>query len=132
MHIPGVLELSVHNCVFINKAKWAELPASCQAMMRAAGAYALMEMLASYGAKNAKALARVVAQGAQLVVLTPETLRALRTALEQVLDEEAAKSEQFKKVLENWRAFRAEQHRWFSIADARTEMSVYALTATTQ
>jgi hypothetical protein len=31
-------------------------------------------------------------------------------------------------VLENWRTFRAEQHRWFLIADARTEMSVYALT----
>ena len=65
-------------------------------MLRAACAYALMEMLASYDAKNAKALARVVAAGAQLVVLTPETLRALRNALEQVLDEEAAKSEQFK------------------------------------
>ena len=53
-------------------------------------------------------------------------------ALETVLDEEGAKSEQFKKVLENWRAFRAEQHRWFSVADARTEMSVYALTTATQ
>jgi TRAP-type mannitol/chloroaromatic compound transport system substrate-binding protein len=45
-----------------------------------------------------------------------------------VLDEESAKSEQFKRVCENWRAFRAEQHRWFSVADARTEMSVYSLT----
>jgi hypothetical protein len=35
-------------------------------------------------------------------------------------------------VLENWRAFRAEQHRWFSIADARTEMSVYGLAPATQ
>ena len=78
---------------------------------------------------NAKALVRVVAAGAQLSCSAPEILRALRTALEQVLDEESAKSEQFKRVLENWRAFRAEQHRWFSIADARTEMSVYALTA---
>ena len=50
-------------------------------------------------------------------------------SVEQVLDEESAKSEQFKKVSDNWRTFRAEQHRWFSIADARTEMSVYALTA---
>jgi TRAP-type mannitol/chloroaromatic compound transport system substrate-binding protein len=129
MHIPGVLELCANNCMYINKAKWAELPASYQAMLRAASAYALMEMLAGYDAKNAKALARVVAAGAQLVVLTPETLRALRTALEQVLDEEAAKSEQFKKICDNWRAFRSEQHRWFSVADARTEMSVYALTA---
>jgi TRAP-type mannitol/chloroaromatic compound transport system substrate-binding protein len=88
-------------------------------------------MLAGYDARNAKALNRVVAGGAQLVVLTPEILRALRTALEAVLDEEGAKSEQFKKVLDSWRTFRSEQHRWFSIADARTEMSVYALTAST-
>jgi TRAP-type mannitol/chloroaromatic compound transport system substrate-binding protein len=132
MHIPGVLELCANNSMYINKAAWAALPPSYQSMLRAACAYALMEMLALYDAKNAKALSRVIAGGAQLTVLTPEILRALRTALEQVLDEEAAKSEQFKKVLENWRAFRSEQHRWFSIADARTEMSVYALTATTQ
>jgi TRAP-type mannitol/chloroaromatic compound transport system substrate-binding protein len=132
MHIPGVLELCANTSLYVGKAAWASLPASHQSMLRAATTYALMEMLASYDAKNAKALARVVAQGAQLVVLTPETLRALRGALEQVLDEEAAKSEQFKKVLENWRAFRSEQHRWFSIADARTEMSVYALTTATQ
>jgi len=132
MHIPGVLELCANTGLYINKAEWAKLPTSYQTMLRAACTYALVEMLAGYDARNAKALARVVAAGAQLVVLTPETLRVLRNALEQVLDEEAAKSEQFKKVLENWRVFRAEQHRWFSIADARTEMSVYALTATTQ
>ena len=99
-------------------------------MLRGACAYAQMEMLAGYDARNAKAISRVVAAGAQLVVLTPEILRALRTALEQVLDEESAKSEQFKRMAENWRAFRAEQHRWFSIADARTEMSVYSMSAT--
>ena len=129
MHIPGVLELCANTGLYINKAAWAKLPVSYQSMLRAACAYALMDMLAGYDARNAKALARVVAQGAVLTVLTPETLRALRTALEQVLDEEAAKSAQFKTVLDNWRTFRAEQHRWFSIADARTEMSVYALTA---
>src|SRR5205085_1038738 len=132
MHIPGVLELCANNSMYINKAAWAKLPASYQSMLRAACAYALMEMLAGYDAHNAKALNRVVAAGAQLVVLTPEILRTLRNALETVLDEEAARSEQFKRVLENWRGFRAEQHRWFSIADARTEMSVYALTTATQ
>jgi TRAP-type mannitol/chloroaromatic compound transport system substrate-binding protein len=128
MHIPGVLELCANTGLYINKAEWASLPASYQTMLRAACAYALMEMLAGYDARNAKALNRVIAAGAQLVVLSPDILRTLRTALETVLDEEAAKSEQFKKVLENWRAFRAEQHRWFAIADARTEMSVYPLT----
>jgi TRAP-type mannitol/chloroaromatic compound transport system substrate-binding protein len=42
-----------------------------------------------------------------------------------VLDEEAAQSEQFKKIVTNWRAFRANQHRWFSIADTRAENAVY-------
>ena len=32
---------------------------------------------------------------------------------------------QFKKILTNWRQFRAEQHRWFSIADTRAELAVY-------
>ena len=132
MHLPGVLELEANTGLYVNKAKWAELPVPYQAMLRAACAYALMEMLAGYDARNPKALTRLVAAGAQLVVLSPDILKALRAALEQVLDEEAAKSEQFKRVLENWRAFRAEQHRWFWIADARTEMSVYALTAAQQ
>lgn len=60
----------------------------------------------------------------QLSVL-PEIIKALRVALEQVLDEEAAQSPQFKKILTNWRAFRANQHRRFSIADTRAEFAVY-------
>ena len=129
LHIPGVLELCANNSLYVNRAAWAALPPSYQAMIRAACGYALMEMLAGYDARNARALSRVMAQGAQLSVLSPEILRALRTALEAVLDEEAAKSEQFKRVLENWRAFRLEQHRWASIGDARTEIAVYGLTA---
>ncbi len=132
MHIPGVLEMEANSSLYVNKAALNALPASYQSILRAASYYAMVEMLARYDALNAKAINRVVAAGAQIVVLTPDTLRALRNALEQVLDEESAKSEQFKKVSDHWRAFRAEQHRWFSIADARTEMSVYALTAAPQ
>jgi TRAP-type mannitol/chloroaromatic compound transport system substrate-binding protein len=129
MHIPGVLEMEANNSFIVNKASWNSIPAHYQAILRGACAYAGTEMLAKYDALNAKAITRLVAQGTQIVVLSPEVLRALRNALEQVLDEESAKSEQFKKIADNWRAFRAEQHRWFSIADARTEMSVYPLTA---
>src|SRR3954465_6404355 len=129
MYLPGVLEMEANNSFYISKARWAELPPPYQAMLRAACAYTVMDMLAGYDARNPKALVRLGAAGTQLSLLSPDILKALRTALEQVLDEKAAKSEQFKRVLDNWRAFRAEQHRWFSIADARTEMSVYAITA---
>src|SRR5579872_1763940 len=43
MHLPGVLEMEANTGLFINKAKWAELPPTYQAMLRAACAYALME-----------------------------------------------------------------------------------------
>jgi TRAP-type mannitol/chloroaromatic compound transport system substrate-binding protein len=125
-YTPGVMELEAINQLFIHKAAWAALPARYQAILRYACWYALTEMNASYDAKNAKAINRVVASGAQLSVLPPEIIKALRTALEAVLDEEAAKSNQFKKILENWRQFRAEQHRWFAIADTRAELAVYS------
>src|SRR6185295_4257200 len=125
-YTPGVMELEAINQLFIHKAAWAALPPVYQAALRYACWYSLNEMLASYDAKNAKAINRVVAGGAQLSVLPPEIVKALRGALESVLDEEAAKNERFKKILENWRAFRAEQHRWFSIADTRAEIAVYS------
>jgi len=125
-YTPGVMELEAFNQLFIHKAAWAALPPAYQAALRYACWYALTEMLASYDAKNAKAINRLVAAGAQLSVLSPEIIKALRTALENVLDEEAAKSERFKKILDNWRQWRTEQHRWFAIADTRAEIAVYS------
>ncbi len=124
-YLPGVLELEANNGFYINKAAWAALPPHYQAILRGACAATLLEMMASYDAKNAKAIGSLVAKGTQIAVLPPEIIKALRKALEEVLDEEAAKSEQFKRILASWRPFRNEQHRWFSLADARTEMAVY-------
>jgi TRAP-type mannitol/chloroaromatic compound transport system substrate-binding protein len=124
-YTPGVMELEAVNQLMINKAAWATLSPRYQAILRYACNYAMTEMLASYDAKNATAIARLVAAGTQLSVLPEEVIKALRTALETVLDEEAAQSEQFKKILVNWRQFRADQHRWFSIADTRADLAVF-------
>src|SRR5262245_44248625 len=125
-YTPGVMELEAINQLFIHKAAWAALPPRYQAILRYACWYALTEMIASYDAKNAKAVTRLVAQGVQLSVLPPEIIKALRGGLESVLDEEASKSDQFRRILENWRQFRAEQHRWFAAADTRAELAVYS------
>jgi TRAP-type mannitol/chloroaromatic compound transport system substrate-binding protein len=127
-YTPGVMEMEANNNLYINKTAWASLPPRYQAILRYACNYAMTEMLASYDAKNAVAIARVVAGGAQLSVLPQDVVKALRVATEAVLDEEAAASPQFKKILENWRAFREIQHRWFNIADTRSELAAYAST----
>ena len=124
-YTPGVMELEAINVVMVSKKNWEALPKRYQAALRYASAYAMQDMLASYDAKNALAIARLVASGTQLSVLPEEIIKALRVALETVLDEEAANDAQFKKILANWREFRASQHRWFSIADARAENAVY-------
>ncbi len=124
-YTPGVMELEAVNQLFIHKAAWAALPPRYQAILRYGCWFALTEMLASYDAKNAQAIVRLVGLGAQLSYLPPEILKALRAALESVLEEEGAKDPQFKKILDNWRQFRTEQHRWFSIADTRAELAVY-------
>ena len=124
-YTPGVMELEAINVLMVSKKAWATLPPRYQAALRYACDYAMTEMLASYDAKNAVAISRLVAAGTQLSVLPEEIIKALRVALETVLDEEAAQSPQFKKVLTNWRDFRALQHRWFSIADTRAESAVY-------
>ena len=124
-YTPGVMELEAINVLMVSKKAWATLPPRYQAALRYACDYAMTEMLASYDAKNAVAISRLVAAGTQLSVLPEELIKALRVALETVLDEEAAQSPQFKKVLTNWRDFRAVQHRWFSIADTRAESAVY-------
>ena len=124
-YTPGVMELEANNVIVVNKAAWAALPPRYQAALRYAGYYNMTEMLASYDAKNAQAITRLVASGTQLSVLPEEVIKALRGALESVLDEEAAANEQFKRILTSWRKFRADQHRWFSIADTRADLAVY-------
>jgi TRAP-type mannitol/chloroaromatic compound transport system substrate-binding protein len=124
-YTPGVMELEANNVLMVNKTAWAALPPRYQAALRYAGYSAMTEMLASYDAKNAQAIARLVAGGTQLSVLPEDVIKALRGALESVLDEEAAGNEQFKRILADWRKFRAEQHRWFSIADTRADLAVY-------
>src|SRR4029079_16934520 len=109
-YTPGVMELEAINQLMIGKQAWATLPPRYQSVLRYACNYAMTEMLATYDAKNAEAIARLVAAGTQLSVLSEEILKALRVALETVLDEEAAANAQFKKVLTDWRAFRANQH----------------------
>ncbi len=123
---PCVMELEASIPLIIGKNAWASIPPAYQAMLRTAAIYADVEMQAANAAKNATAIKSVIAKGAQISWLTPEIVKALYTASEQVLDEEAGKNPNFAKVMTSWREFRAEQHRYFQIADANAEMTVYA------
>jgi TRAP-type mannitol/chloroaromatic compound transport system substrate-binding protein len=116
-YYPGFWEGGPAIHLFINQAKWKELPKSYQAIVTAAAAYANVDMQAKYDARNPAALRRLVAAGSQLRPFPQEVLEAGYKAAHEVYDETAAKNADFKKVYESVRNFRAEEYLWFQVAE---------------
>jgi TRAP-type mannitol/chloroaromatic compound transport system substrate-binding protein len=65
-YYPGWWEGCANGFLYINSAKWAELPKTYQAMVASACATAASDLTAKYDARNAQAIKRLVAAGAQL------------------------------------------------------------------
>ena len=118
---PGVLELGASLSLTINRDSWAKLPPRYQEALRAACSMAADDLLAKYDANNIVALKRLVGQGVKLKSWPPEVMHAMQSATKQVLDDYAAKSPSFAKVLTSWRAFRADQLLWNSVNDGAAE-----------
>lgn len=118
---PGVLELGASLCLAINRDSWAKLPPRYQEALRAASTSAAADLLAKYDANNIPALKRLVGQGVKLKAWPPEVMHAMQRATRQVLEDYAAKSPTFAKVLASWRAFRADQLLWASVNDGAAE-----------
>jgi TRAP-type mannitol/chloroaromatic compound transport system substrate-binding protein len=78
-------------------------------------------MLAKYDARNISALKRIVAGGVELTSWPVEVMRAMQRATEDVMKENAAKSEMFAKVFAAWKSFRDDQVLWSSINDGAAE-----------
>ncbi len=102
-YTPGVMELEANNVLMISKKNWAALSprlpggAALCGHLRGAGDDGLVRRQERRGDRPPRR------RRAQISVLPEEVIKALRVALETVLDEEAAGSEQFKKILVNWR-----------------------------
>jgi TRAP-type mannitol/chloroaromatic compound transport system substrate-binding protein len=101
----------------INSGKYESLPKNYQAIMKAAAAYATVEMMARYDARNPLALKRLVASGTQLRPFTQEIMAACLKASNEVNKETAANNPTYKKVLENLEDFRNNEYLWWQVAE---------------
>jgi TRAP-type mannitol/chloroaromatic compound transport system substrate-binding protein len=75
-------------------------------------------MQAKYDAKNPAALKRLVAAGAQLHAFDPSIMKAAHDAAMALYSDLSAKNPKWKKVYEDYAAFRDEQNLWFSFTEA--------------
>src|SRR2546421_11528852 len=111
-YYPGWWEGCANGFLYINSAKWAELPKPYQSMVRIAAGQVAADLTAKYDAGNAAAIKRLVAAGAQLRPFSTEILDASFKATNELFAEGAAKNAKFKALYESTIAFRNEQYPW--------------------
>ena len=116
-YYPGFWERGPSLTVFVNKARWDELPATYKAVLKAAGDEATVVTQAKYDALNPPALKQLVAAGAQLRPFSTEILTAAYNAANEVYKETSEKNEDWKKIYASYAAFRGDQYLWWQVAE---------------
>jgi TRAP-type mannitol/chloroaromatic compound transport system substrate-binding protein len=116
-YYPGWWEGGPMLHTMINTAKWAELPATYQSLVKSACQAANCDMMASYDAKNPAALKRLVGGGAKLHPFPQDVLEACFTAAKETYAEISADNAAFKKVYDAMTAYRADAVLWEQVAE---------------
>jgi TRAP-type mannitol/chloroaromatic compound transport system substrate-binding protein len=120
-YYPGFWEAGTQISLLIGKQHWDALPPGYKTAVETVAADVNGEMLARYDNLNPQALRRLVAAGAQLRPYPREVLAAAWKATHELYDEFSSKNAKFKKVYDNWKAFRDEQYLWFRVAELTYE-----------
>jgi TRAP-type mannitol/chloroaromatic compound transport system substrate-binding protein len=116
-YYPGFWEGGTMTSLFINKAKWDELPAAYRHYVQAAAHEANTLTLAKYDALNPQALRRLVAAGTQLRPISGEILEAAQKATSELFAEIGSRNATFKKIHDHMTAFRNEHYLWQQVAE---------------
>jgi TRAP-type mannitol/chloroaromatic compound transport system substrate-binding protein len=116
-YYPGFWEGGTMTSLFINKAKWDELPALYRHFIEVAAHEANTITLAKYDMLNPPALRRLIGAGTQLRPMSPEILEAAQKATNELFAEIGSKNAMFKKIHDHMTAFRNEHYLWQQVAE---------------
>ena len=111
-YYPGWWEPGATLEIQINKAQWDKLPGEYQEILQSAAKEANLNMLAQYDALNRNALQELMTSGTNLVAYSPEILTAAQKAAEEIYNEKANESTQFKETYQSWSEFRDLVSQW--------------------
>lgn len=116
-YYPGWWEGGASLSFYVNEEEYAKLSDVNKAIIATATMEAHTDMQAKYDARNPAALASLIGAGAKLHPFPKDVMDAAFQATKEVFAEEAAKNPGFKKVFDNWIAFRHNQTQWFGLAE---------------
>lgn len=117
-YYPGWWEGSAQVSLYVNDQAFNELPKQYQDLVATASRAAGDNMLTIYDAQSPGALRRLIASGAVLKAFPRDVMDASFEATNQLYKEFSDKDERFKRILENYMAFRDELVPWFRVAEA--------------
>jgi TRAP-type mannitol/chloroaromatic compound transport system substrate-binding protein len=116
---PGWWEGGPQLDLHVNTKAYDSLSPEYKAIIANAAAYAHTDMQARYDARNAAALKQLVAGGAKLFPFSKDLMDAAFKESMALYSEVSAKNPNWKKVYDDYAAFRKESNNWFRVADAR-------------
>jgi TRAP-type mannitol/chloroaromatic compound transport system substrate-binding protein len=116
-YYPGWWEGGAMLHTMVNTAKWAELPAVYQSIIKTACQAANSDMQASYDYKNPPALKELVAQGAKPAPFPPDVMEACFKAANETYVEISASNEWFKKIHDHMMAYRKDAFLWSQFSE---------------
>ena len=109
-HEPGsILEIT------FNKTRWEKLSSEHQAIITAASEEMTANMLQEFRYENAKAL-KALPNDVEIRTFPKDMMDAAKVALNEVLESESAKSDDFKRVLKSYNAFVKLNKPWDDIS----------------
>jgi TRAP-type mannitol/chloroaromatic compound transport system substrate-binding protein len=93
------------------------LPLEYQEVLRSAASHSYSWMLAKYDALNPPALATIQESGIEVLPYPDDVMDAAASAIQEILDTNAAADEGYNEVLTSYRAFQSVAVPWFSLAE---------------
>ena len=125
-YYPGWWEGGPQLDLFINDKAFASLSAENKAIVESAAAFAHTEMQAKYDARNPGALKQLVGQKVKVLPFPKDVLDLAFKESMALYEEISAKNANWKKVYEDYAAFRKDQNLWFRFTEARFDSFMQA------
>jgi TRAP-type mannitol/chloroaromatic compound transport system substrate-binding protein len=117
-YYPGWWEGGPQLDIFINTKAYDSLSAEYKAIVEAAASHAHVDMQAKYDARNPAALKQLVGSGTKLFRFPKDLMDAAFKESMALYSDISAKNPNWKKIYEDFSAFRRDQNLWFRFAEA--------------
>ncbi len=115
---PGFWEGGAGLEFWVNSKAYEGLSAENKAIIEAAASHAASEMMARYDARNPAALKRLVAGGVKLFRFPKDVMDGAFKASQDLYADISAKNPAFKKIFDDYAAYRRDANLWFRFSEA--------------